>query len=154
MEGACVTWIFVGMLVFRIGGGSGGWASVPLWCILLLARVVGFTQLTEFIVLIKKRFNIKFILYLRVYTFDKLFSPDRFSQLVYGRTYLLVETRFRTRDGIHEMQFPVQWSDSLPLSVHYSKHIANTAVYSGSERSSFTFVRCDLNLTKVGEEII
>ena len=32
------------MLVSRIGGGSGGWASVPLWCILLLAGVVGFTQ--------------------------------------------------------------------------------------------------------------
>ena len=33
---------FVGMLVSRIGGGSGGWASVPLWCILLLAGVVGY----------------------------------------------------------------------------------------------------------------
>ena len=32
---------FVGMLVSRIGGGSGGWACVPLWCILLLAGVVG-----------------------------------------------------------------------------------------------------------------
>ena len=37
--------IFVGMLVSRIGGGSGGWASGPLWCILLLAGVVGFTRL-------------------------------------------------------------------------------------------------------------
>ena len=37
--------IFVGTLVSRIGGGSGGWASVPLWCILLLAGVVGFTRL-------------------------------------------------------------------------------------------------------------
>ena len=35
--------IFVGMLVSRIGSESGGWASVPLWCILLPARVVGFT---------------------------------------------------------------------------------------------------------------
>ena len=37
--------IFAGMLVSRIGGGSGGWASIPLWCILLPARVVGFTRL-------------------------------------------------------------------------------------------------------------
>ena len=29
--------IFVGMLVSRIGVGSGSWASVPLWCILLPA---------------------------------------------------------------------------------------------------------------------
>ena len=36
------------MLVSRIGGGSGGWASVPLWCILLLAGVVGFTRLSFF----------------------------------------------------------------------------------------------------------
>ena len=33
------------MMVSRIGGGSGGWASVLLWCILLLAGVVGFTRL-------------------------------------------------------------------------------------------------------------
>ena len=44
---ARVTWIFVGMLVSRIGVGSGGWASVPLWYILLPARVVGFTQLSS-----------------------------------------------------------------------------------------------------------
>jgi hypothetical protein len=30
--------IFVGMLVSRIGGGSGGWASVPLWSSLELIR--------------------------------------------------------------------------------------------------------------------
>jgi len=39
--------IIVGMLVSRIGGGSGGWASVPLWCILILAGVVGFTRLSS-----------------------------------------------------------------------------------------------------------
>ena len=39
--------IFVGMLVSRISGGSGGWASVPLWCIILLAEVVGFTLLSS-----------------------------------------------------------------------------------------------------------
>jgi len=44
MEGARVTWIVVGMLVSLIGGGSVGWVSVPLWCV-LLAGVVGFTRL-------------------------------------------------------------------------------------------------------------
>ena len=39
--------IFVGMLVSRIGGGPGGWASVPLWRILLLAWVVVFTGLSS-----------------------------------------------------------------------------------------------------------
>ena len=40
---SCQLRYFVGMLVSLIGGGSGGWVSVPLWCILLPAGVVGFT---------------------------------------------------------------------------------------------------------------
>ena len=39
--------IFVRMLVSQISGGSGSWASVPLWCILLPVGVVGFTRLNS-----------------------------------------------------------------------------------------------------------
>jgi hypothetical protein len=38
----------VGMLVSLIGGGSGGWASVLSWFILLAAGVAGFHTTEQF----------------------------------------------------------------------------------------------------------